>query len=829
MDRTVHDGSYRTEFDNIRVTGPADILPSIYITAPNDGGFLRGGSPAGINWQCVGPNIDHIRIQYSDDNGATFADLVANSGHYLWDVPDEAVQDAIIRVQAESANNTVLAYDQSDKSFPILPNYIAFVDNFDDGNAAGWITYGPGAWNVVNSEYQYDISNAHWVSGGSVTGNMQWSDYVFEVDFKGIRGVDKGFLFRNSPSETYYVSCRVPWSSWTSSDVVLGKIQDGGDPWLVMVDYPFNNEQWYHLTIVAIGSRIQVFVDGNLVADKTDDVNPILTGRIGLSNFTSVWDVATTAFDNVKVTGPSDILPFIYLTSPNDGGFLRGGSPAGINWQCWGPNVDHIRIQYSDDNGATYVDLATVANTGHYLWDVPATVVQDAIIRVLAEAADNTILASDHSEKSFPILPTYAAFTDDFEDGNSDGWQSNGDGTWTESNGVYTFACSGFPASGKSLTGNTDWADYVVEADIKGSFGINKYIWIREEHACNTYTAVLLSDPHNQVLLIKYIDCVEQFRIKHLLPFTVSNGELYHMTVAAIKDRFQVFIDGHLAIDTTDTGTEIANGRIGLGGYVHNGSYQTEFDNVVVWGNVNTLLPETEELLSDDYDTEVAEAGDINIDNPDIRDIIIDYVSRSWQVIVNWPGSELRLSVYRPDGTLTGEWQSTEPPIIAEFIPDTTGTWQFKVTAIDVPYNNYPYALVAGSLPLGAVSGTVANGSGNGTEGVTVDLYSEANELLGYNVTDQMGYYSFSDLLPGLYDVTLVSPLGFIADAESKPVTVVSGQDSIVKLYESHRRTLQWQSCESGYDISCSAASRAGGQLSCSANASDSQQERDNE
>ena len=66
------------------------------------------------------------------------------------------------------------------------------------------------------------------------------------------------------------------------------------------------------------------------------------------------------------------------------------------------------------------------------------------------------------------------------------------------------------------------------------------------------------------------------------------------------------------------------------------------------------------------------------------------------KIILGWGGSELSIQIYNPDGVLYDEYQSDTPPIIID-IPDAEpGQWQFKITAIDVPENNYPFALVVG-------------------------------------------------------------------------------------------------------------------------------------
>lgn len=63
---------------------------------------------------------------------------------------------------------------------------------------------------------------------------------------------------------------------------------------------------------------------------------------------------------------------------------------------------------------------------------------------------------------------------------------------------------------------------------------------------------------------------------------------------------------------------------------------------------------------------------------------------------VNWGGSELKLSVFDPDGTLHQVKQSDDPPISILVEDAAAGKWRYTVTAIDVPQDNYLYLALAG-------------------------------------------------------------------------------------------------------------------------------------
>lgn len=70
-------------------------------------------------------------------------------------------------------------------------------------------------------------------------------------------------------------------------------------------------------------------------------------------------------------------------------------------------------------------------------------------------------------------------------------------------------------------------------------------------------------------------------------------------------------------------------------------------------------------------------------------------------VYCNWSGSELKLDVYRPDGSLYGSASDATPPNYVQISKDdyVSGNWTFKVTGVDVPGDNYPYIVSTAKVP----------------------------------------------------------------------------------------------------------------------------------
>ena len=114
----------------------------------------------------------------------------------------------------------------------------------------------------------------------------------------------------------------------------------------------------------------------------------------------------------------------------------------------------------------------------------------------------------------------------------------------------------------------------------------------------------------------------------------------------------------------------------------------------------------------------------------------------------NWAGSELKLSVYDPDGQLYGETSGSNPPIVVEVGDARAGEWTFTVTGEDVPHDNYSYVVMAGEVeadvpipPEVTLPEALNDMMIVGGVGVSIDLLmnQDTNDLAREKINDALG------------------------------------------------------------------------------------------
>jgi len=165
-------------------------------------------------------------------------------------------------------------------------------------------------------------------------------------------------------------------------------------------------------------------------------------------------------------------------------------------------------------------------------------------------------------------------FSDDFNDGNSTGWSTNG-GSWSVASGIFNQSSTG--ADAKAQAGTTSWTGVSVQARVRpNAFGSGSGrfagVLARAQNMTNYYYLGLANG--NQVVLGKRIS--GGYNTLASAARTVSTGTFYTLRIEAFGTTLRGFVDGTLTVSATDS--SLATGRAGLTGVFTNAS----FDDVVV-------------------------------------------------------------------------------------------------------------------------------------------------------------------------------------------------------------------------------------------------------
>ncbi|WP_068607309.1 family 43 glycosylhydrolase [Paenibacillus swuensis] len=175
----------------------------------------------------------------------------------------------------------------------VSANVTSMNDNFDDGNANGWTSYG-GTWAVTNSKYTVNSGGGH----KAVYNGSSFSNVVYEGDVTITSGNgDAGLLFRatnpGNGADTlhgYYAAIN------TNGTVILGKMSNNWT-FIASANMTVSTNTAYHMKVVASGSNIQVFVQDMSTPKLNVNDSSHGSGAVGVrvSNTAAAFDNLSAA------------------------------------------------------------------------------------------------------------------------------------------------------------------------------------------------------------------------------------------------------------------------------------------------------------------------------------------------------------------------------------------------------------------------------------------------------------------------------------------------------------------------------------------------------
>jgi hypothetical protein len=199
--------------------------------------------------------------------------------------------------------------------------------------------------------------------------------------------------------------------------------------------------------------------------------------------------------------------------------------------------------------------------------------------RVLRIAAPLATLAALGAVALVAATTASAAslFSDNFEDGNADGWSKSG-GTWavgTDGSRVYTQSNAGSELA-RVFAGQTSWTDYAVQARVKPlAFGATtRYVGVAARSgSSSSFDRLVLTDANRVELQAVRSGSVTVIGSAAL---TVSTGTWYTLRIEAQGSTLRGYVNGTLV--ASGAGSQASQGRIVLQTFHASAS----FDDVAV-------------------------------------------------------------------------------------------------------------------------------------------------------------------------------------------------------------------------------------------------------
>jgi len=453
----------------------------------------------GHNTVVLGPNLDTHYMVYHNLEGPG---IVGPLRHLNLD-----------RIVWNNDKMVVLGPTTTSQPDPAMPAFYDYFDRSAIGSA--WTNVNGGNWGIYNQElmWQNSLGSTTWYKQVSTAASA--SDYTAEFNMKEMnRGTSSsvpryGATFSYSDENNYGVALL---SSKYNRLATFFRVNGADQAWQTF-DLPagFDYSKWHSIRVEKSGTTFKYYVDGMYKGSRTANLGG---GKIGVLTEDTHADFGYTAFSN-DVNGssaweaykpiPGAIEAVHYMkggegvayhdTTANniggayrsDAGDIRVNSEGLFNlgwnqtgeWYKYKVNVESSGYYDVDFRMATTMNgvqirlwdgttdltgIVNVPNTGD--WDNWRTVSKK---RIYLNAGQRELRVefvtgeADFSRMTFAKNAGVTAMSDNFNDGNDDGW-TRFEGTWAVEGGEYSSGGSG-PA--KSTIGDARWADYTVEADIK--------------------------------------------------------------------------------------------------------------------------------------------------------------------------------------------------------------------------------------------------------------------------------------------------------------------------------------------------------------------------
>jgi hypothetical protein len=361
------------------------VEPPVYIYSPYYGDKYYRTAPVYISW--YSQTITSFSLEYSLDNGANWTSIVTGieAYDYTWSAADQMSDEVLIRI-SDAADPTAYGLSPlfSIVDIPTLsltaPNggetwtygamaevswtgtnlpYYLYIEFSEDGGS-NWTYLGYGYGEADGGTAQVSVpyiasENAIVrVSDPNYDQVMDVSDAPFTVFVPPVivyQPYEGAQIYNKSQA---YVS----WQAYDMDSVDIELSTDNGQSWQVVDQGLEANYGYYSWTLNAPASETSQLK----ISDASDP------SRFGLSNVFIILEA-----------------PVITLTSPAGGEIWNTNTAYALSWSYDNPAAYYVYLEYSTDNGATWISIGYATHTGlegSYEWTTPDVNADECLVRI---------------------------------------------------------------------------------------------------------------------------------------------------------------------------------------------------------------------------------------------------------------------------------------------------------------------------------------------------------------------------------------------------------------------------------------------------------------
>jgi|GEM_PF-1351574 len=349
--------------------------------------YSLGDDNTDLDWNITGTS-NEFHIEYSTNSGVTWTRILTevpatNPGLLEWPVPNTPTSQGRVRI-VDAENNLIL--DQSDNDFTILqaePVYAVCDPLENEVWSAGeteTITWASAFTTnaFVNIDYSLD-SGITWlplIANTLNDGSHDWTIPNMPSDEAMVRVGDASNISFSDTSKAFvlapFIRLKTPnggqnltgcnnysitWDAGSTSGVFSVELStDGGSTWSLIAD------------VTSAASAVSY----NWTVENVNSTNCLV--RVSDKNDPTKTDQSDNVFTLNQTLN-------VQVFQPNGGETWVAGSTYPITYNIQG-GVTSVRIEYSLDSGATWIQIVSNQNSGVYNWTVPNVDSDQALIRV---------------------------------------------------------------------------------------------------------------------------------------------------------------------------------------------------------------------------------------------------------------------------------------------------------------------------------------------------------------------------------------------------------------------------------------------------------------